>query len=233
MQIASTYLSLVSYLKWTNQAKYMKQIHLLWFLLLCAVGQASAQSGQFPSQIWHKGQVFSVNGQVFQGMLKYDLENNLVQVQNSGVETFGASNVTHFEIFDEQYGGVRTFYTLPYPLTGDYETPVFFEVLTEGEEIILLCREYITTDSRGMGMYGPMMMNPIWGPPMGGAYKLAFNFYFLKDGKIQHYNQKKKELLDILADRSDEVDVYMRKNRLSHDKRGDLLRITAYYNQIR
>jgi hypothetical protein len=84
-----------------------------------------------------------------------------------------------------------------------------------------------------MGMYSPMMMNPIWGPQMSGAYKLAFNFFFLKDAKIQKYSQKKKELLDILYDRSDEVELYMRKNRLAHDQRGDLLRITAYYNQIR
>ena len=57
--------------------------------------------------------------------------------------------------------------------------------------------------------------------------------HFLKDGKIQKYSQKKKELLDILYDRSDEVELYMRKNRLTHDQRGDLLRITAYYNQIK
>lgn len=212
----------------------MRQLQLLCCLVYLTIGQAIAQGGQFPSQIWHKGQAFNVNGQVFQGLLKYDLENNLVQVQNnSDVQTFGSSNITHFEIFDEQYGGIRTFYTLLYSLNGDYETPIFFEILTEGDDIVLLCREYITSDSRGMGMYGPMMMNPIWGPPMGGSYKLAFNFYFLKGGKIHRYNQKKKELLDILADRSDEVDLYMRKNRLSHDKRGDLLRITAYYNQIR
>lgn len=188
--------------------------------------------GQFPSQVWHKGQIQMNAGIVYQGMVKYDLENNLVQLQNQGIETFTSSNVKQFEIFDEQYGGIRTFYTLPFPLTGDYETPVFFEILTEGEDAILLCREQIVVDNRSMG-YGPMAMNPMWGPQIGGAYKLSFNYYFIKDGKIQRYSQKKKELLDIFDDRAEEVNLFMRKNRLSHDKRGDLLRITAYYNQIK
>ncbi|EIM78843.1 hypothetical protein A3SI_00135 [Nitritalea halalkaliphila LW7] len=68
---------------------------------------------------------------------------------------------------------------------------------------------------------------------MMGGYRLAFNFYFFKDGRIQRYSQKKRELFDFFDDKADEVDLFMRKNRLSHDKRGDLLRITAYYNQLK
>jgi hypothetical protein len=211
----------------------IKKIFYITSLFVLLGLSAKAQSNQFPSQIWHKGQIVTVNGQVYQGMVKYDLENNVVQLQDQSIDTFGASNVSHFEIFDETYGGIRTFFTLPYALSGDYETPVIFEILTEGDEIVLLCREQIVLDNRGMGMYGPMAMNPLWGPQTGGAYKLAFNYYFILDGKIQKYSLKKKELLDILGDRSDEIDLFMRKNRLSHDKRGDLLRITAYYNQIK
>jgi hypothetical protein len=209
-----------------------KTIHITAFFLFLVLF-VRAQSNQFPSQVWHKGQIVSVNGQVFQGLVKYDLENNVVQLQDKSIDTFGASNVSQFEIFDETYGGIRTFFTLPYALAGDYETPVFFEILTEGDEIVLLCREQIVIDNRGMGMYGPMAMNPLWGPQTGGVYKLAFDYYFILDGKIQKYSLKKKELLDILGDRSEEIDLFMRKNRLSHDKRGDLLRITAYYNQIK
>lgn len=212
----------------------MNRHQLLIFLFTLLFGQVALAQNQFPSQVWHKGQIQTVSGQVYQGLVKYDLDNNLVQMQDQNLDTFSPTNVVQFEIYDEVYGGIRTFYSLPYSLTGDYETPIFFELLTQGEDIALLCREYIATDNRGMGMGGMgMMMNPLWGPPMMGGYRLAFNYYFLKDGRIQKYSQKKKELLDILADRSDEVDLYMRKNRLSHDKRGDLLRITAYYNQIR
>lgn len=211
----------------------MSRVFVSILTIFLGLSSALAQGNQFPSQVWHQGQIITMNGQVYRGLVKYDLENNLVQFQDNGITTFGASNVSQFEIFDEVYGGIRSFYTLPYSLSGDYETPVFFEILTEGDEIVLLCREQVVIDNRGMGMYGPMAMNPLWGPPIGGVYKLAFNYYFIKDGKLQKYSLKKRELLDILGDRADEIDLFMRKNRLSHDKRGDLLRITAYYNQIK
>ena len=204
-------------------------------ILVLSVTLAIAQGNNFPSQVWHKGQIFMETGQVYQGLIKYDLDNNIVQLQEGGIKTFGASNVRQFEIFDEVYGGIRTFYTLPYAEVGDYDTPMFFEILTEGDQIVLLCREQIVIDNRGMGMMGPMGMGmaPMWGPGFGGAYRLDFNYYFIKNGRIVPYSRKKRELLSILGDRSDEIQLFMRKNRLSHDKRGDLLRITAYYNQIR
>ncbi|SDD05308.1 hypothetical protein SAMN04488104_101343 [Algoriphagus faecimaris] len=211
--------------------KILKRSLLIFALLMTAAGLGFAQN-QFPSQIWHKGNIYGLDGQSFTGLVKYDLDNNLVQLQTDRIETFTASNVTYFEIFDEVYGGVRKFYSLPYSLNGDYETPIFFEILTEGTDIALLCREYIATDSRNMGAWGPMSMNPLWGPQTMAGYRLAFNYYFFKDNQIQKYSLKKKDLFTMLSDYEEEINLFMRKNRLEHDKRGDLLRITAYYNEL-
>lgn len=200
-------------------------------ILIMGAGITLAQD-KFPSQIWHKGNIYDTEGQAFSGLVKYDLDNNLVQLQNETIITFTASNVAYFEIYDELYGGIRKFYSLPYSLNGDYEIPVFFEVLTEGKDIALLCREYIATDSRNMGAWGPVGMNPFWGPQTMMGYRLAFNYYFFKDNQIQRYSLKKKDLYDMLPGYDDEISLFMRKNRLEHDKRGDLLRITAYYNEL-
>ncbi len=203
-------------------------------LLFLGISTLVAQN-QFPSQVWHKGNIHTTDGQVYGGEIKYDLENNVVQLQDQTVNTFSATNVTHFELFDEVYGGVRKFFSLPYAQGTDYATPIFFEVLTEGEDLALLCREYIATDSRGMGGFGMMGgygMNPFYGPQSMMGHKLAFKYYFLKNGKIEQYNLKKKELFEMLPGHDDEISLFMRKNRLEYDKRGDLLRITAYYNQL-
>ncbi|GMQ24183.1 hypothetical protein Aoki45_08650 [Algoriphagus sp. oki45] len=205
---------------------------LVGILLLFIISGEAVSQNQFPSQIWHKGNVFLADGQGFSGLIKYDLDNNVVQLQADAVSTFTASNVSNFEIYDEVYGGIRKFYSLPYALNGEYETPIFFELLTQGDNIALLCREYIATDNRGMNNWGPMTMNPFWGPPMMTGYRLAFNYYFLKNGKIQRYSLKKKDLFTMLPGYDDEINLFMRKNRLEHDKRGDLLRITAYYNEL-
>jgi hypothetical protein len=210
----------------------MKKYFYITLLALFAVQLAHAQ--QFPSQVWHDGRLFLTDGEVLNGPIKYDLETNTVQRKGHTIETFNAALIEYFEIFDEYYGGIRSFYTLPYAVNTDYEVPIFFELLVDGNNMTLLCREYITVENRvgGMGM-GGMYMNPMWGGPMMGMNKLAFNFYFLQDGKIVKYSQKRKDLLNIMDDKSSEVKLFIRKNRLQYDKRGDLLRITSYYNKLK
>lgn len=210
----------------------MKKLATLLVLIFLSLATAYAQDSQFPSQVWHKGNIYLTDGVSLSGLIKYDLENNLVQLQTETVDTFTASNVSNFEIFDEIFGGLRRFYSLPYAINGEYETPTFFEVLTEGNDIALLCREYIATDTRGMNNWGPMGMNPFWGPQNNFGYRLDFNYYFFKNGRLQRYSLKKKDLFDLLSGHDEEIDLFMRKNRLEHDKRGDLLRITAYYNDL-
>jgi len=210
----------------------MKKACFLFLVCLATLSVAQAQN-QFPSQIWHKGSLVLTDGTAYSGLLKYDLVTNLLQLQNETVITFTASNVSSFDINDETYGGIRKFYSLPYALNGDYQTPVFFEILTQGEHIALLCREYIATDSRGMNSWGTMGMNPFWGPQNMTGFRLAFTYYFLKNGGLEKYSGKKNELFDMLPGFDEELQLYMRKNRLEHDKRGDLLRITAYYNELK
>lgn len=206
------------------------------FLLFSIVIISSAKAQEFPSQIWHDGKIFLATGEVLTGKVMYDLENNIVKLQDQSLTTLNAVSINYFEIFDEFYGGVRVFYSLPYAATSDYKVPMFFELLVEGEGVTLLCREFITVDNRGMnnmGMMRGMYMGSMWGPPMMGFSRLAFDFYFLENQEIYKYGQKKRELFDIMDDKSSEVKLFMRKNRLSHDKRGDLLRITSYYNQLK
>ena len=171
----------------------MKKASLIFLLSILSLVIVNAQNQQFPSQVWHKGNIFLSDGASYSGQLKYDMDNNLVQLQAEAVTTFTASNVVSFEIYDETYGGIRKFYSLPYSLNGDYETPIFFEVLTQGDNIALLCREYIATDTRGMNNFGAMGMgmNPFWGPPNFTGYRLAFNYYFLKNGRLEKYSLKK------------------------------------------
>ena len=210
----------------------MKKTVFTLSLIFLGLVSVLAQNNQFPSQIWHKGNIFLNDGSTISGLIKYDLENNLVQLQTETVETFTASTVSNFEIYDEIFAGIRRFYSLPYAINGDYETPTFFEVLTEGDDLALLCREYIAVDTRGMNNWGPVGMNPFWGPQTFSGYRLAFNYYFFKNGRLERYSLKRKDLFAMLPGHDEEIDLFMRKNRLEHDRRGDLLRITAYYNDL-
>jgi hypothetical protein len=61
---------------------------------------------------------------------------------------------------------------------------------------------------------------------------LAFNYYFFKNGRIERYSLKRKDLFAMLPGHDEEIDLFMRKNSLEHDRRRDLIRITAYYNEL-
>lgn len=186
---------------------------------------------QFPSQIWHQGTIYGTDGQTYAGLVKYDLENNLVQLKTETISTFTASNVSHFEIYNQSNDGLRSFYSLPYSKNDIIEMPVLFEILTEGKGITLLCREYIDVNyqSTGSKRYN--------GPTNDGLkvvkkYRLAFDYFFFKDNEIQKYSLNKKDLLDFFPVFEEDINLFMKKNKLAHDKRGDLVRITAYYNEL-
>ncbi len=201
--------------------------------LMSSVSLSLLAQNQFPSELWYQGKIYSADGQTYTGLVKYDLENNVVQLKAETISTFTAFNVSNFEIQNEANEGKRSFYSLPYSPNGDEnKTPIFFEVLTEGKDISLLSREYVKTEFSSTGSKG------INGPTTDGhkvkeKYRLAFDYFFFKDSKIQKYSLHKGDLLDFFPDYQDEINQFIKKNRLDHDKRKDLTSITAYYNELK
>ncbi|MDN5202858.1 hypothetical protein QQ008_15820 [Fulvivirgaceae bacterium BMA10] len=201
----------------------MRTLFVLVFLIIVQ----SSFGQEFPSQLWHEGKLVTVDSDTISGELKYDLDNDLVQISvNKVIKTYSSRKIFYFEIFDEFYENYRYFYSLPYRTTANYETPILFEVLYEGP-LTLLCREYITQETVPQYSYYRR------GNTYRSSYKLDFNYYFVsKGGSINQYFLKKKELLDVMQRKSGEVKQFMKNNNLKYDKRGDLVRITAYYNSL-
>lgn len=199
---------------------------LLWVILI--VGTLPATAQYFPSQVWHEGELTLLDGEHFRGKLKYNLEADVVQLNvDNTIQTYSARKILFFEIYDQEYGRYRQFYALPYEATGSYEVPRLFEVLHENA-LTLLCREEITQES--VPQYG---YYNYYGNRMGTRPRLTFDYFFLNQGgEIVRYSQKKGDLYDILDRHPDELQQYVKKNRLKHDRQGDLVRITAYYNSL-
>ncbi len=204
----------------------MKQQFCL--LILIAFGSLTASAQYFPSQIWHEGELTLLSGDKLQGKLKYNLEADVVQLNTiNTVQTYSARKILFFEFYDQEYGRYRQFYALPYEGTSNYRVPRLFEVLHENT-LTLLCREEIVQDNLPQfGYYN------YYGNRMGTRQRLDFNYYFLnRDGEIVRYSQKKDDLYNIMDNHQREVRKYIKQNRLKHDRQGDLVRITAYYNTL-
>jgi hypothetical protein len=191
----------------------------------CLIGSL-APAQDFPSEFWHPGKMVLISGDTISGEIKYNIETDLVQINGEGrLMTYSSRKIFYFEIFDVTIENYRQFYSIPYDLKSNYKTPTLFEVIYEGK-VTLLARESIVNETSHYNSY-------YWS---GGTYTrqvLSYDYFILrKNGEIQYFSKKYRDLLDLLKDKQREIKEYIRKNNLKTDEKSDLARIFAYYNAL-
>ncbi|MBL7856372.1 MAG: hypothetical protein JNM57_01690 [Cyclobacteriaceae bacterium] len=193
-------------------------------VLLFTVCFGSLQAQEWPFELWHEGKIVLLEGDTLKGLVKYDLQQDLVQYNSPDqkIEAFTARKVLFFEIFDVTVRKYRQFFALPFSTTSGYRPPVFFELLSEGK-LTLLSREQLETRSYSSPYYI-------------GSYTrvvLVYKYYFLlENGTIEEFTGKKNELMDKMGKKSDGVERYAKENKLKYDEKYDLARIISYYNSL-
>ncbi len=197
-------------------------------LLLCAVllvATLRLYAQQWPFELWHEGRLITSSGDTLRGLIKYDLQTDIIQFSypnSQKAEAFAPRKVLFFEIFDATVRQYRMFFSLPYSPSGSYGALSFFELLAEGK-ITLLCREaleYRTYNS----------------PFLYGSFSrqvLVYKYFFMDDkGRIVEFTGKRSELMNRFGIDAAEIDKYIRQNRLRIDDRNDLIKIIEYYNSL-
>lgn len=177
---------------------------------------------EFAYEYWHDGKIVLETGDTLKGKVKYNLQTDLLQLEEANrIETFTSRKVVFFEIFDVTIKRYRQFYSLPYTTSAQYKAPVFFELLEEGK-ITLLSREaleYRTYSSFYYGSYSRLVMVDKY-------------FYLKENGTIQEVGGKKSDLLDILEARREEIQKYIKANKLNLDNKYDAAKVVGYYNSL-
>jgi hypothetical protein len=206
---------------WRNRNNVLAVVSITAALFLL-ITEANAQ--KFPSDLWHEGRIVLLEGDTLKGSVKYDLQQDLVQygVANERTTAFSARKVLFFEIFDTSVRRYRQFFALPFTTTAGYKAPVFFELLEEGK-MTLLSREsveYRTYNSPYyMGSYSRLV--------------LVYKYFFLDEtGNISEFTGNKNDLLNLMNKKSDEVEKYIKANKLRYEDKYDFARIIAYYNSL-
>lgn len=199
-----------------------KLLLIVSFLLYSAVSFS-----QYSFQEWHKGYLVTTQKDTLSGQINYNMETNSVSIQlpSEQVRAFSAYKLLYFEFFDRVLKSYRQFYTIPYKLRTQYETPIIFELLYEGN-LSLVAREKIvqnTTSMSNWGMAGPQITQNV----------LEYDYFFLtRKGRIIRYNGSKSNLYDIMRDKKEVVKSFIKQNKLKPDVMRDLIRITSFYNAI-
>ncbi|MFY0685624.1 MAG: hypothetical protein JXQ90_00590 [Cyclobacteriaceae bacterium] len=198
----------------------------LLLTIACLLG-VTTSIAQFSKEEWHNGFLVTQEGDTVRGKIKYDMETNSLQMASRGsLKAYSSYNIFFFEIFDEIYKNYRQFYTLPFQYRSNYETPILFEVLYEGE-LSLLAREKVVRETTSIGSNG---FYPNYNVTQN---VLQYDFFFVnKSGKITYYQGSKAEILDIMSRKRDQIKKFIKKNRLKTDELKDLIRITSFYSSI-
>lgn len=180
---------------------------------------------EFSSDTFHEGFLVTSNRDTIRGILKYDMQTNIVNILDRGMlKTYSSQNIFYFEIFDTLADNYRQFYSLPYKVSMGYKIPILFELQYEGA-FSLMTRESVVQESISNGSI-------YWGSS-STHFKLMYSYYFVnKQGKLTSFGGRKKELMEILKDKSKYVKEYIKEYRLQVDQIHDLIRITAFYNSI-
>jgi hypothetical protein len=193
--------------------------------ILISLNSLAVQAQEWPFELWHDGKIVLVSGDTLKGLVKYDLQQDLVQFnaqRGNVVEVYTARKVLFFEIFDTTIDQYRNFFSLPYNATTGYRTPVLFELLAEGK-MTLLSRENLEYRTYSSPYYF-------------GSYSrqvLVYKFYLLEEnGKINEFIGKKSELLQLMGRKAEEVENFIRQNKLKIEEREDFTKVVTYYNSL-
>ncbi|MCU0357312.1 MAG: hypothetical protein MUE95_07010 [Cyclobacteriaceae bacterium] len=194
------------------------------FAVVFALCFGNVFAQQYSYEMWHEGKLVLESGDTLRGLLKYDIQQDLLQYndQKKVTEAFTPRKVLYFEIFDQTVNRYRHFFSLPYAASGYYKTPVFFELMVEGK-ITLLVREaleYRTFSS----------------PYFYGSYTrlvLVDKFFFMDEkANIKEFQGKKGDLLSQFGKYANDVDRYIKINKLKVEDRYDLAKVISYYNSL-
>lgn len=195
-------------------------------IILFSLISITASAQQFAFELWHEGKLILDSGDTLRGKIKYDLQSDLIQYQTNEqppkLESYTARKVLFFEIFDGTVKRYRIFYSLPYSTAGQYKAPVFFELLEEGK-LTVLCREALEYRTSSSFYYY-------------GSYTrlvLIHKYFLLKEnGNIEEYRGKKNDWYELMKGKEDEVQKYVRANRLDLDEKYELAQALNYYNSL-
>ncbi|WP_313996721.1 hypothetical protein [Xanthocytophaga flava] len=196
----------------------------IYFFLAFSVLLISSVQGQINvfGADWVKGKLLlqDSEGDTIQCTLRFELDNNLVQIYlaNNTVKTYTSRQIKWIQAYDPASKRDRNFYVFPYALNNRYVSPTIFEMLTEGT-VSLLGREKI------------VVVQNTWAGSRFTQAQLSFDFYFgFTDGKIRVYRGTRKDFEYLLKDKSGYIRTFIEDSDLRYNDKDDLIRIINQYN---
>ncbi len=166
-----------------------------------------------------KARLFTKEGKLLSDV-KYKLllqDSRLFYLGSDGSDMEVISPIIRVE-FDMPNGTVTVFEKGFQPV-GNLNENNFYQVLTEGKAKLLLDTKFVTETKQVYGTGAVTTTDKI------------LNYYGVIDGKILNLSNA-DQLLTLMADKKEEINAYLKKEKVKFKKQADLEKLFNYYNQL-
>jgi hypothetical protein len=166
-----------------------------------------------------RARLFTKEGKLL-GDVKYKLllqDSRLFYLGSDGSDMEVISPIIRVE-FDMPNGNVTVFEKGFKPV-GNLTENNFYQVLTDGKAKLLLDTKFVTETKQ------------VYGNGAVTSVEKILNYYGVIDGKILNlYNAD--QVLALMADKKDEINAYLKKEKVKFKKQSDMQSLFNYYNQL-
>lgn len=192
-------------------------------------GFGVAQNSIKDLENWNPGFLVTAEEDTLYGPIIVNYQNDLVQInEENTVKTFGANQIIMVYIRDNNTDNERYIYSFPFHPYSDFKPSKLFEMIFSGKSICLLAREMLVTETV------PMYDNFSYRTYYTTRTRLTADFFFLfAEKRVRAVNNSKKEVLNLLTDKKEEMKKFINSQKLSVTKKEDLISIVTEYNKLK
>ncbi len=188
---------------------------------------------EYSTDVWHEGKVILRTGDTLKGEIKYDLAENLLQYKfGNRIVTLTPKKTKGFIIHDKILARRRVFMVYGYNPYSSYKPLLYFEVLVKGK-LTLLARESVFVETLPQFDY---FTNTTF---YSTRRMVDYSYFFLKKSrkkdeefKILEYTEKKKQLLEVMSAREEQIKEYLKEKKVAYGTREGLIMVVNYFNSL-
>lgn len=161
------------------------------------------------------------NQQTFKDLaLKYNIYTDEVYYKNT-INGTAMDFITPVVKFDLDKNGEREIYVNGFPNINNFDKKTYYQVLLDGKTKLLFKRYKTLVESKDFNSATSTK-----------TFSEDSGYYFFKGGTIKRIRPSRKEFLEILKDKEEQIKDYQKKEIIDYKKNQDLIKLVEYYNSL-
>lgn len=170
---------------------------------------------------WNNGYISTHEGRKLRDItLRLNLADHQLHYLKDGVEYVTDQRLKEVLIDDEQTGKLFVFRS-GFPEVPHGTTKTFYQALAEGEVILLKQIRKIIIESTPFGSATTQQV-----------IKNAETFYIFKKGAMIRIKNDKKDIINTLNDKKEQLETFIQQNHITFKTEEDLVKLVNYYNTL-